>query len=175
MSWAETLRAASEAVRAHRLRSVLTMLGIVIGIASVILTVGFGQGAQDEVEEQISALGSNLLIVSPGSSTDSGGRRGGLGSATTLTLADAAALADRDAAPDVAAVAPVTSGQVSLEVDETNWTTSLVGTTTSWPQVRTRDVASGRFFTGAEAAGAAPAPVFGSSSPARMLCQRRLM
>ena len=168
MSWAETLRAASEAVRAHRLRSVLTMLGIVIGIASVILTVGFGQGAQDEVEEQISALGSNLLIVSPGSSTDSGGRRGGLGSATTLPLADAAALADRDAAPDVAAVAPVTSGQVSLEVDETNWTTSLVGTTTSWPQVRTRDVASGRFFTGAEAAGAADVVVLGPDTAAEL-------
>ena len=88
MSWAETLRAASEAVRAHRLRSVLTMLGIVIGIASVILTVGFGQGAQDEVEEQISALGSNLLIVSPGSSTDSGGRRGGLGAVERPPIAN---------------------------------------------------------------------------------------
>ena len=71
MSWAETLRAAVEAIRAHRLRSTLTMLGIVIGISSVILTVGLGEGAQQEVEDQISALGSNLLIVSPGSTTDS--------------------------------------------------------------------------------------------------------
>ena len=96
MNWAETFRAGAEAVRAHRLRSLLTMLGIVIGIASVILTVGLGQGAQDQVRDQIDALGSNLLIVSPGSSTDSGGVRGGFGSATTLTLDDAAAIGDSD-------------------------------------------------------------------------------
>ena len=78
----------------HRLRSSLTVLGIVIGISSVILTVGLGQGAQQEVEDQIDALGSNLLIVSPGSSTDSSGMRGGFGSASTLTYADAAAIAD---------------------------------------------------------------------------------
>ena len=162
MSWAETLRAAGEAVRAHRLRSLLTMLGIVIGIASVILTVGFGQGAQDEVEEQISALGSNLLIVSPGSSTDSGGRRGGFGSATTLTLGDATAIADETAATSG------TSGQTSLVVGETNWTTSLVGTTTSWPRVRTRTIASGRFFTEAEAAGAADVVVLGPDTASEL-------
>ena len=71
MSWWETLRTGTSAIRAHRLRSVLTVLGIVIGIASVILTVGLGLGAQKEVKDQIDALGSNLLIVSPGSSTDS--------------------------------------------------------------------------------------------------------
>ena len=69
MTWLETLRTAGDAVRSHRLRSLLTMLGIVIGISSVIMTVGLGQGAQDEVRDQIDALGSNLLIVSPGSST----------------------------------------------------------------------------------------------------------
>ncbi|WP_392507123.1 ABC transporter permease [Naumannella halotolerans] len=71
MNWAEIFRTAFDAVRANRLRSVLTMLGIVIGIASVILTVGLGQGAQEEVEDQISSLGSNLLIVAPGSTTSS--------------------------------------------------------------------------------------------------------
>ncbi len=65
MTWWETLRTGTAAIRAHRLRSVLTVLGIVIGISSVILTVGLGQGAQQEVEEQIDALGSNLLIVRP--------------------------------------------------------------------------------------------------------------
>ena len=65
MNWLETVRSGMEAVRAHRMRSILTMLGIVIGIASVILTVGFGQGAQNEVKDEIDALGSNLLIVSP--------------------------------------------------------------------------------------------------------------
>ena len=76
------------AIRANRVRSLLTVLGIVIGISSVILTVGLGQGAQREVKEQIDALGSNLLIVSPGSSTSSSGVRGGFGSASTLTIAD---------------------------------------------------------------------------------------
>ena len=81
MSWVETLRTAGAAIRAHRLRSLLTMLGIVIGISSVVLTVGLGLGAQDQVRSQISALGANLLIVSPGSSTGSTGVRGGFGSA----------------------------------------------------------------------------------------------
>ena len=161
MSWAETLRAALEAIRAHRLRSTLTMLGIVIGISSVILTVGLGEGAQQEVEEQISALGSNLLIVSPGSTTDSGGTRGGFGSASTLTLADAQTMADADVAPDVAAVAPTTTSSTSLVNGDTNWTTSLVGTTAAWADVRTRSTSAGRFFTSAEVASGADVVVLG--------------
>ena len=74
-------------MRTHRLRSSLTMLGILIGIAAVILTVGLGQGAQEQVRDQINALGTNLLIVSPGSTTSSAGVRGGFGSASTLTAA----------------------------------------------------------------------------------------
>lgn len=67
MSWSETIRTAYEAIRTRRLRSALTMLGILIGIAAVMLTVGLGQGAQAKVADQINRLGSNLLIVSPGS------------------------------------------------------------------------------------------------------------
>ena len=74
MTWLETLRTGWDAIRAHRLRSGLTMLGILIGIAAVVLTVGLGLGSQQEVGAQISSLGSNLLIVSPGSSTTHGGR-----------------------------------------------------------------------------------------------------
>jgi putative ABC transport system permease protein len=151
MNWLETVRAGAEAVRAHRLRSVLTMLGIVIGISSVILTVGLGQGAQDEVKDQIDALGSNLLIVSPGSSTDSSGVRGGFGSASTLTLQDANAMADDAVVPDAANVAPTSSSQVALAAGETNWTTSAVGTTPSWLEVRARSLSAGRFFTAREA------------------------
>ena len=66
MSWFETLRSGLDAVRAHRLRSGLTVLGIMIGIAAVILTVGLGQGAQDQVKNAINSLGTNLLTVSPG-------------------------------------------------------------------------------------------------------------
>ncbi|MEP9365650.1 ABC transporter permease [Nocardioides sp. CN2-186] len=161
MNWLETFRSAGEAVRAHRMRSILTMLGIVIGIASVILTVGFGQGAQKQVKDEISALGSNLLIIAPGSSTDSGGMRGGFGSAQTLTTEDAAAIADSDVVPDAAKVAPTTSSSASLTAGETNWTTSVVGTTTSWIDVRTRDLAAGRFFTDAEVTRGADVVVLG--------------
>ena len=70
MSWRDTLRTATEAVRTHRLRSALTMLGILIGITAVVLTVGLGQGAKAEVQDQINELGTNLLVVSPGSTTD---------------------------------------------------------------------------------------------------------
>jgi len=168
MSWWETLRSGLAAIRAHRLRSSLTVLGIVIGISSVVLTVGLGQGAQREVEEQIDALGSNLLIVSPGSSTDSSGMRGGFGSASTLTYADATALADAEAVPDVAAVAPTTSGSVALVNGDTNWTTSIVGTTTDWPDVRRRDLAAGRFFTIEEASAGAPVVVLGEDTASEL-------
>lgn len=168
MNWMETFRSGTEAIRAHRMRSLLTMLGIVIGIASVILTVGFGQGAQDQVKEEIDALGSNLLIVSPGSSTDSGGFRGGLGSATTLTLEDAAAIADDAAAPDVRRVAPTSTSSASLIAGETNWTTQVVGTTPAWLDVRARDLAAGRFFTAAEVESGADVVVLGPDTAAEL-------
>jgi putative ABC transport system permease protein len=126
--------------------------------------VGLGLGAQDEVRKQIDALGSNLLIVSPGSSTDSSGVRGGFGSASTLTLADAQAIADRTVAPDVARVSPTTSTTTSLTVGTTNWTTRVLGTTTNWKDVRSRTLASGRFFTADEAARGANVVVLGSDT-----------
>ncbi|MCX6399494.1 MAG: ABC transporter permease [Propionibacteriales bacterium] len=168
MSWWETVRSGLAAIRAHRLRSALTVLGIVIGISSVILTVGLGQGAQQEVEEQIDALGSNLLIVSPGSSTNSSGMRGGFGSASTLTFADATAIADSDVVPDAAAVAPATTSSVSLVNGDTNWTTSLVGTSTAWSRVRSRDLSAGRFFTSAEAERGAAVVVLGPDTASEL-------
>jgi putative ABC transport system permease protein len=161
MTWAETIRTGLEAVQAHRMRSALTMLGIIIGVSSVILTVGLGRGAQDEVRDQIDSLGSNLLVVSPGSSTSSEGVRGGFGSASTLTLADAQAIDDADVAPDVSAVAPTTSTSTALVSDGTNWTTSLVGTTTDWLDVRSRTLSSGRFFSASEVASGARVVVLG--------------
>jgi putative ABC transport system permease protein len=164
MSWVETLRTGLEAVRSHRLRSLLTMLGILIGIAAVILTVGLGQGAQAEVRKQIAALGSNLLIITPGSSTSSSGVRGGFGSATTLTSADAKALGSKTVAPDIKAVAPVSSTSANLAYGSTNWTTQVVGTTTDWPSVRARTLASGRFFSQKELRDGAPVVVLGPST-----------
>src|SRR3984957_16308113 len=128
MNWADTLSTGWDAIRTHRLRSALTALGILIGIAAVVLTVGLGQGAQQQVSKQLAALGGNLLIVSPGSSTSSG-VRGGFGSATSLTTADATALSSKQAAPDIAGVAPVLqSSSQSLVNGSTNWTTTVVGT-----------------------------------------------
>ncbi|CCH79516.1 conserved membrane hypothetical protein [Nostocoides japonicum T1-X7] len=164
MTWTETLRTALEAIRARRMRSALTTLGILIGIAAVMLTVGLGQGAQKQVASQIDKLGSNLLIVSPGSSTSTTGIRGGRGSATTLTTADAATLSDDRVAPDVEAVAPQSSTSQSLTAASTNWTTSVVGTTPSWVQVRARTLASGRFFTDGEVDSAQPVVVLGATT-----------
>ncbi len=147
MNWLDTLRTGWEAVRTHRLRSLLTIVGILIGIASVILTIGFGQGAQAEVRAQISALGSNLLIVTPGSSTDASGLRGGTGSATTLTMDDAELLESEVVAPDVAGVAPVSGGPQSLTAGSANWTTTVNGATPAWLDVRNRSLSSGRFLT----------------------------
>ena len=168
MSWLETFRSGLDAIRAHRLRSLLTMLGIVIGISSVILTVGLGQGAQNRVKAQISALGSNLLIVSPGSTTSSSGVRGGFGSSSTLTLQDASAIGDPAAVPDAARVAPVSSTSGELVNGSTNWTSQVQGTTPAWLQVRARTLAQGRFFTAAEVDGAANVVVLGSDTASEL-------
>ncbi len=161
MTWRETLRAATEAVRTHRLRSALTVFGILIGITAVTLTVGLGNGAKADVRDQINELGTNLLVISPGSSTSSSGIRGGFGSASTLTRDDADALANPTVAPDIAAVAPVSTESVSLTYGTTNWTTTLTGTTPTWKTVRSRDVTSGRFITAADEASAAKVVVLG--------------
>jgi putative ABC transport system permease protein len=143
----ETIWTGLEAVRSHRLRSGLTVLGILIGIAAVILTVGLGLGAQQQITQQINSLGSNLLVVGPGSTTSSSGIRGGLGSASTLTETDATALASKVVAPDIAAVAPAVQRSESLTAGASNWTTTVVATTPDWVTVRARTVASGRFLT----------------------------
>jgi putative ABC transport system permease protein len=167
VSWLDTLRTGWEAIRSHRLRSGLTTLGILIGIAAVVLTVGLGEGAQHKVSAQISALGSNLLLISPGSST-TGGVRGGLGSSSTLTVQDATALASKVAAPDIAAVAPSSQRSESLTSDSTNWTTSVVGTSPSWLSVRARTLSSGRFITGADDSAAAAVTVLGPTTASEL-------
>ncbi len=158
MSWLETIRTSLDAIRTHRLRSGLTMLGILIGIAAVILTVGLGEGAQQQVASAINSLGTNLLVVSPGSSTTAG-VRGGLGTSSTLTVNDANSLASHTVAPDIAAVAPSTSRNSTLAVGATNWTTSVVGTTPDWASVRARTVGEGRFINASDVASEAAVTV----------------
>jgi len=168
MSWGETLRTALEAVRSHRMRSILTMLGILIGIAAVVLTVGLGQGAQAEVSAQIDKLGSNLLIVSPGSTTSTTGVRGGRGSASTLTTQDAAMLGSDVVAPDIARVAPVTTTSAALTAGTTNWTTSVVGTTPDWLGTRARSLTTGRFLSQTDLDAGALVTVLGSTTASEL-------
>lgn len=164
MTWSETLRTGWAAVRGHKLRSMLTVLGILIGIAAVILTVGLGLGTQKDVSQQISALGSNLLIVTPGSSTDSDGVRGGFGTGATLTRSDADALASEVNAPDIGAVAPEKESSLSVEANDTNWTTTVVGTTEDWLDVRSRAVTSGAFLAADDDAEGATVAVIGATT-----------
>jgi putative ABC transport system permease protein len=137
------------------------MLGILIGITAVVLTVGIGDGAKAQVQDQINQLGTNILVVSPGSATSTTGTRGGFGSASTLTLQDANALGTRSVAPDVQAVAPVSTTSASLVLNSTNWTTTLNGTTPNWSAVRSRGVTSGRFISAADVTNASPVVVLG--------------
>lgn len=164
MGWAETTRTALAALNARRLRSLLTMLGILIGIAAVMLTVGLGQGASAQITDKINSLGSNMIIVTPSQTTSSGGFRGGGGSASTLTTQDATMLADTAVAPDVAAVAPTSSTSGSLQSTESTWTSTVVGTVPDWEHVRARTLTSGRFFTAAEVESSAAVAVIGEDT-----------
>jgi len=168
VSFLETVRSALEAIWTHGLRSALTVLGILIGIAAVILTVGLGEGASATVNAAISSLGTNLLIVTPGSSTSSGGIQGGFGSASTLTYADAQDLASHLACPNIVAVAPTATSGDNVTAGTKNWTTQVVGTTASWPNVRNRTMAEGSFFTSAQVNSAADVAVVGSTTASEL-------
>ncbi|MCK4177998.1 ABC transporter permease [Aciditerrimonas ferrireducens] len=164
MNLLETLRSGLEAIAAHRLRSALTVLGILIGVAAVILTVGLGEGATSSVNAAISSLGATTLIVTPGSTTSSDGVRGGFGSSTALTTTDADALASRVDCPDVAAVAPSIAREEVLSDGTTTWTTSVVGTTPAYAQILDRTMAEGSFFTQAQVQEEADVVVLGPTT-----------
>jgi len=140
---AAMLYEAWHAMGANRLRTFLTMLGMMIGVAAVIMMLAIGQGAQFMVERSIASMGSNLFIVLPGSST-SGGVRLGTGARPTLTTRDADAMEDL---PSIAAVAPVSSGTAQLVYGSNNWSTVVTGTTPSFLDVREWQIASGYAFT----------------------------
>ena len=137
------LTEAWQALGANRLRTLRTMLGMVIGVGAVVLMLAVGQGAQYAVSRTISTMGSNLLIVLSGSTT-SGGVRMGTGAAPTLTIADAQAIADL---PGIAAVAPIHPGAAQIVYGPNNWNTSVFGTTAEYLDVRSWPVSSGSAFT----------------------------
>jgi putative ABC transport system permease protein len=136
------LREAWSAMVANRLRSFLTMLGMVIGVGAVIMMLAIGQGAQYEVDQSIASMGSNLFIVLSGSTTSGGVRMGG-GAAPNLTLSDADAIAEL---PSIAAVAPAVPGTAQVIYGQNNWSTRIYGTTPSYLVVRDWRVASGSAF-----------------------------
>jgi putative ABC transport system permease protein len=168
MTWLETLRTGVNGIRSHRLRSALTVLGICIGIAAVVLTVGLGEGAQSQVTSEISSLGTNVLTISPGSSTSSSGIRQALGTASTLTLADSQALASPTVAPDIKTVAPITQSSETLTAGSTTWTTTVEGTTPDWLAVRGRTMAAGRFLDGNDLANHTGVVVLGATTASEL-------
>jgi putative ABC transport system permease protein len=153
----------------------LTVLGILIGIAAVILTVGLGLGTQKDVSAQISSLGSNLLIVSPGSSTSTTGVRGGFGTSSTLTLADSQALSSPVSTPDIKAVAAEKTAPMALTAGTTNWTTSVTGVTTDWLSVRGRTLSSGSFITAADESNSNAVVVLGSQTATQLFGSTRVV
>lgn len=165
MSWVETLRIALDAIFSHRVRSILTTLGITIGIAAVTLSVGMAQGALSSVNDEISNLGSNLLTVSPGGVMGiPGSNSSGTGTVQSLTTADATALADRSVAPDIDGVAPVVQTTLDMSVGDRTDNPQVEATTPDWLRVRSRDLVAGRFFTTQEYEDAASVVVLGAST-----------
>lgn len=137
------LSIAMRALRVNKMRSILTMLGIVIGVAAVIAMIAIGGGAQQRLQEQIASLGSNLLIVVPGSIIQSGARLGA-GNAQTLTEQDARAITTE--IPDVAFAAPLTRSNAQVVFGNTNWATNINGVYNDYFDVREWNLAEGRFF-----------------------------
>jgi putative ABC transport system permease protein len=154
------LKMALRALARNKVRSGLTMLGIIIGVASVIAMVSLGEGAQQQVQERIASMGTNMLIVSAGSQT-SGGLRGGMGTQTTLTPEDVEAIARE--CPSVAATSPSIGAGVTLVFGNQNWTTRAEGVGTGYPAIRARYVSSGEFFTDADVKTAARVAVIGQT------------
>ncbi|SOD16502.1 ABC transporter permease [Nitrosomonas ureae] len=149
---------ALRALRQNRLRTGLTMLGMIIGVAAVVLMLSIGQGARTKINETIAAMGSNLLLVVPGAMS-SGGFSFGSGSVRTLTINDANAIAELTS---VRATAPVTSGTVQLNYAAKNWSTLITGTTPEYFEVGNWTMESGTAFTESEVRSAARVVVLGS-------------
>jgi macrolide transport system ATP-binding/permease protein len=149
-SWAfalMVLAAAAQAIMRNKLRAVLTMLGVFIGVAALIAMVAVGQGANAAVEKEIENLGTNLLVVLPGATTSSG-VRGGHGSASTLTVDDARAIPRE--APAVERVSYIVRQMGQVEYEGQNWTTNVQGVTPEYLPIANWKIASGRELTDAD-------------------------
>jgi len=153
------LREAWQAMAANKLRTFLTMLGMVIGVGAVILMLAIGQGAQILVKQAIASMGSNLFIVLSGFSSTAGVRSSS-GNAPTLTVRDARAMAEL---PSIEAVAPVQPGSSQIIYGSNNWNTQVYGTTPSYLDVRDWDIQSGALFGDAEMRSATRVAILGQT------------
>ncbi len=150
---------ALRALMRNKSRSLLTMLGVIIGVAAVIVTVAIGAGAKASVQKQIQGLGSNLLIVMPGNVT-TGGAASGAGAASTLTVDDGLALAT---IPTVAAVSPVVSLRTQVVGGGTNWQTTVTGVAPTYSFVRTWGLSEGTFISQNDVTAVAKVCVLGAT------------
>lgn len=158
MNLYESIRVSLQSLIANKMRSVLTMLGIIIGISSVIVMVSIGQGATSYVTNQIQGLGSNLLIVSPGQAT-SGGVSLGAGTNNTMKFSDAEEI--KKGAPDVKALAPITQRSAQIVYQQRNTNTQVMATTPDYAEVRAISTGIGRFLSTTDMDSAAKVCVLG--------------
>lgn len=159
MIW-EGFTMALTSLRDNKVRSLLTMLGIIIGVAAVITLVSIGMGVKERVESNLSSLGSNMIMVSPGNVSASG-VRGAAGSNQTLTLKDAQAI--EKSVDGVRAVAPIVNGSANMVVGNQNWISSMAGSTPEYAIVQDRAVAEGSFITDRHLAGRERVAVLGQT------------
>ena len=157
---AASFKIALGALRINKLRSALTMLGMIIGVAAVIAMIAVGSGAQARIQEQIASIGSNVIIVLSGSVTSSGIRMG-TGYAPTLTEDDAKAILSE--APAVQAAAPASRGGAQVVYGNNNWGTQILGTTPDYLSIRDLAVEEGQAFTGADVDAAAKVALIGKT------------
>ncbi|OPY09595.1 MAG: Macrolide export ATP-binding/permease protein MacB [Syntrophus sp. PtaB.Bin001] len=155
-----TIKISFRALRVNKMRSVLTMLGIIIGVGAVIAMLAVGTGASEKISGQISSMGSNLIMVLPGSTT-AGGLRLGAGTRATLTMADADAILKECSA--VLDVAPILNGAVQVVYGDQNWATGVYGTTPSILTVRDWPIAAGRSFNEQDVRNATKVAILGQT------------
>src|SRR5215217_88748 len=155
-----SLPSALEALTANKGRSVLTTLGIVIGVVAVIVIVGLGQGSTAQVTAQISNLGTNVLTIQSGS-TASSGIRGGAGTQTTLKAEDSEAIKEQVAG--VAAISPTVSGSAQIIAGSQNWSTRVQAVEPAYQQVQNWQLSSGGFFSEADNVAARNVAVIGQT------------
>jgi putative ABC transport system permease protein len=160
IAFSETLRMAQRALRRNKMRSFLTALGIIIGVAAVICMVSIGEGAKSRIRAQIEGAGTNVILVFSGSSS-SGGMRGGMGSQPTITFDDLRAI--QTEVPGVRAAAPLARTQSPVISESSTWTTTIYGTTPEYFVIRNWNTVRGASLTASDQAGAAKNAVIGKT------------